>query len=103
MMKGWTSMRHDHCVEADFRSMTGGRSATAGIVSWSVDLGEARQSLIAPSWLPVARIVPSGENAIPWTAASCPLRVKHFLTGDWIPEPDRLVATRGGQCAGHRD
>jgi hypothetical protein len=27
-------------------------------------LVDARQSLIAPSWLPVAKILPSGENAI---------------------------------------
>ena len=37
---------------------------------------EALQSLMTPSSLPVARIVPSGENAAGRTRASCPLRIR---------------------------
>jgi hypothetical protein len=36
----------------------------------------ARQSLIAPSSLPVARMVPSGANAAQRTAERWPLRVR---------------------------
>ena len=41
---------------------------------WLGCLG-ARHSLTAPSWLPDARIMPSGENATACTGARCPFKV----------------------------